>query len=592
VDAHATPLLVLFGSNLGTAEGIAHRVADDARSRGFAATVGALDDHADALPKQGAIVVITASYNGQPPDNAAKFCQKLRDPALPYDAFAGVEYSVFGCGNRDWSATYQAIPTLIDAELEKHGGKRIYKRGEGDARGDFDRDYRAWYGELFPSLANALDLPATTAEAKTAGPRISVSFVSRLATSPIMRSYSAVAMTMRMNRELQRHDCEPPSERSTRHIEIALPSGVSYNAGDHLGIVPRNGLEAIRRVLIRFKLDPSLYATISPRANADTHLPVNEPVPLLGILGNRIELQDVATREQVATLAQHAKDEKERQALEALAGDDAGYGKQVFAPRKSVLDILDEYPSCEPPFEVFLDMTPPLRPRYYSISSSPLVDAAICSITVGVLESPTLSGRGKFSGVCSNYLAAQPAESTVYAFVRKPTIAFHPPENPHLPMIMIGPGTGVAPFRGFLLERAALKKQGAPIGESLLFFGCRDPAQDFLYEDEMRAFEAGGVTKLVCAFSREPGKPKTYVQQAIAANGDAVWELLQKDALVFVCGEASRMAPDVKQAFVDLFCRRTGASAADGKAWLTGLVTSHRYLEDIWASAAPVGPPS
>ena len=591
-DAHATPLLVLFGSNLGAGEGIAHRIADDARSRGFAATVGALDEHADALPREGAVVIVTASYNGQPPDNAAKFCQKLRDPALPSDAFAGVEYSVFGCGNRDWSATYQAIPTLIDAELEKHGAKRIYKRGEGDARGDFDRDYRAWYGELFPSLAKALDLPAATAEAKTAGPRISVSFVSRLATSPIMRSYSAVAMTVRMNRELQRRDCEPPSERSTRHIEIALPSGVSYSAGDHLGIVPRNGLEAIRRVLMRFKLDPSLYATISPRANADTYLPVNEPVPLLGILANRIELQDVATREQITTLAQYANDEQERKALEALGGDDARYGGQVFASRKSLLDVLDEHPSCAVPFEVFLDMTPPLRPRYYSISSSSLVDAAICSITVGVLESPALSGRGKFSGVCSTYLATQPAEAMVYGFVRKPTIPFHPPENPHLPMIMIGPGTGVAPFRGFLLERAALKKQGAPIGESLLFFGCRDPVQDFLYEDEMRAFEAGGVTKLVCAFSREPGKPKTYVQQAIAANGDAVWELLQKEAPVFVCGEASRMAPDVKQAFVNLFCQRTGASAADGKAWLTGLVTSHRYLEDIWASAAPVSAPS
>src|SRR3984957_20522956 len=350
VDAHATPLLVLFGSNLGTAEGIAHRVADDARSRGFAATVGALDDHADALPKQGAIVVITASYNGQPPDNAAKFCQKLRDPALPSDAFAGVEYSVFGCGNRDWSATYQAIPTLIDAELEKHGGKRIYKRGEGDARGDFDRDYRGWYGELFPSIAKALDLPAARAEAKMAAPRISVSFVNRLATSPIMRSYSAVAMTVRVNRELQRRDCERPSERSTRHIEIALPSGVSYSAGDHLGIVPRNGLETIRRVLRRFKLDPSLYATIAPRAYADTHLPVNEPVPLLGILGNRIELQDVATREQIAILAQHAKDEKERKALEALANDDECYGSQVFASRKSALDILDQCPSCAPPF--------------------------------------------------------------------------------------------------------------------------------------------------------------------------------------------------------------------------------------------------
>ena len=349
-----------------------------------------------------------------------------------------------------------------------------------------------WYGELFPSLAKALDLPAATAEAKMAAPRISVSFVNRLATSPIMRSYSAVAMTVRMNRELQRRDCERPSERSTRHIEIALPSGVSYSAGDHLGIVPRNGLEPIRRVLMRFKLDPSLYVTITPRANADTHLPVNEPVPLLGVLANRIELQDVATREQIATLAQHAKDETERKALEALAGDDARYGKQVFAARKSVLDILDEYPSCAPPFEVFLDMMPPLRPRYYSISSSPLVGAGICSITVGVLEGPALSGRGEFRGVCSNYLAAQPADATVYAFVRKPTIPFHPPENPHLPMIMIGPGTGVAPFRGFLLERAALKKQGAPIGESLLFFGCRDPMQDFLYEDEMRALRGGG----------------------------------------------------------------------------------------------------
>jgi cytochrome P450 / NADPH-cytochrome P450 reductase len=209
-----------------------------------------------------------------------------------------------------------------------------------------------------------------------------------------------------------------------------------------------------------------------------------------------------------------------------------------------------------------------------------------------VLGSPALSGRGQFRGVSSNYLAAQPADATVYAFVRKPTIPFHPPENPHLPMIMIGPGTGVAPFRGFLLERAALKKQGAPIGESLLFFGCRDPMQDFLYEDEMRAFEAGGVTKLVCAFSREPGEPKTHVQQAIEANDDAVWGLLQKEATVFVCGEAARMAPDVKQAFIELFCKRAGASPADGKAWLTGLVTNHRYLEDIWASSGPVGAPS
>jgi cytochrome P450/NADPH-cytochrome P450 reductase len=598
-DGHQTALLVLFGSNLGTAEGLAHQIADEARARGFVATVGPLDEHVGALPKEGAVIVVTASYNGQPPDNAAKFCQWLSDPSLPPDAFAGVEYSVFGCGNRDWAATYQAIPTLIDAELAKHGAKRSYRRGEGDARGDFDGDYSAWHAGLFPSLAAALHLPERVVEAQAPGPRFSLSFINKLAASPIVRSYSAVAMTVRANRELQRRDCERPSERSTRHLEIALPPGLAYSAGDHLGIVPRNGVDMIRRVLLRFRLDPSLYVTITPNANFATHLPINEPVPLLGVLANRIELQDVATRAQLAALAAHAEDAAERHTLLAPAGDDeasrARYREQVFAMRKSVLDLLDEFPSCRLPFETFLDLMAPLRPRYYSISSSPLAAADTCSITVGVLDAPALSGDGAFRGVCSNYLAAQPADATLYGFIRKPTIPFHPPENPHAPMIMVGPGTGVAPFRGFLQERAALKKNGVPVGPSLLFFGCRDPLQDFLYEDEMREFEAAGVTRLLCAFSREPGRPKTYVQQAIAENGEAVWQLLQQEGIVFVCGEASRMAPEVRQAFTDLFGARTGAGVSDAKAWLAGLVASQRYLEDIWASAAastsPTPPP-
>jgi cytochrome P450/NADPH-cytochrome P450 reductase len=132
-DRHNTPLLVLYGSNLGTAEGIAREIAADGAHRGFAVTVGPLDEHAKALPREGAVVVVTASYNGNPPDNAAAFCKRLRDPGLPSDAFAGVRYTVFGCGHRDWAATYQAIPTLIDAELAAHGGQRIYPRGEGDA---------------------------------------------------------------------------------------------------------------------------------------------------------------------------------------------------------------------------------------------------------------------------------------------------------------------------------------------------------------------------------------------------------------------------------------------------------------------------
>jgi len=581
------PLLVLYGSNLGTAERLARGIADDATNRGFVATVGSLDDYAGSLPSEGGIVVVTASYNGQPPDNAAKFCRWLQDPTIPSGAFAGVRYSVFGCGNRDWNATYQAIPTLIDAELEKHGAKRMYKRGEGDARGDFDSDYRSWHGGLWPSVATALQLPDSGARAQQTGRRLSVTFINKQAANPIILSYSAVGMTVRANRELQHRNGERPSERSTRHLEIALPPGVTYSAGDHLGIMPRNSLYHIEHVLLRFKLDPGLYITIAPRTNASTFLPLNEPEPLLSVLAYRVELQGIATREQIAILAEHAQDAAQREALLAFIGDDhtsqALYREHVFGPHKSILDLLDEFRSCALPFEVYLDLLPPLRPRYYSISSSPLVATDSCSITVGVLDAPARSGHGRFKGICSNYLAGQPIDATVYGFVRKPSIPFRPPDNPHVPMIMVGAGTGVAPFRGFLQERATLKQRGVPVGESLLFFGCRDPLQDFLYEDEMRSFEATGLTRLIPAFSREPGRPKTYVQQVIKDYGEEVWRLLQQEAVFFVCGDASGMAPEVRRAFASVFRERTGTSVSDAQAWLTGLLVNQRYLEDIWA---------
>jgi cytochrome P450 / NADPH-cytochrome P450 reductase len=589
-DGHHTPLLVLYGSNLGTAEGLAHAIAQDATARGFVPTVGALDEHVNGLPKEGGIVIVTASYNGQPPDNAAKFCAWLQDPALPADAFAGVEYTVFGCGNRDWAATYQAVPKLVDGALAAHGAKRMYDRGEGDARGDFDSEYRAWYGPLWESVAKALDLPDTISTAPAAAPHLTVAFTNPRAASPVIRSYSATAMTVRANRELQTEDGPRPSDRSTRHLEIALPAGVAYSAGDHLGVVPRNGVDLVVRVLRQFKLDAGLLMTITPDANATTLLPVNQPVPLIGVLANRVELQDVATRAQIAALAQHTADATQRDALLALAGDDdasqARYRDQVFAPRKSVLDLLTENPACELPFEAYLEMLPPIRPRYYSISSSSLVDETTCSITVGVVEGPARSGHGIFQGVASRYLSVQEPDSTIFGFIHKPTLPFRPPDNPHLPMIMVGPGTGVAPFRGFLQERAALKQRGVPVGESMLFFGCRDPLQDFLYEDELKAFEAAGVTHLYAACSRVPDQPKVYVQQLIKEQSAEVWRLLQQEAVVFVCGDASRMAPDVRAAFAEVFQTQTGASAADADAWLTGLVANHRYLEDIWAASS------
>jgi cytochrome P450/NADPH-cytochrome P450 reductase len=585
-DGHNTPLLVLYGSNLGTAEHLAREIANDAANQGFNVTVGTLDQYVNKLPKEGGVVVVSASYNGMPPDNAAKFVAWLEDSSLPADAFTGVEFTVFGCGNRDWGTTYQAVPTLIDAQLAAHGAKRMYKRGEGDARGDFDGDYRSWYSPLWQSVAQELNVSTTASAPQKTSPRFQISFTNKRATSESVAAYEAYPMTVQVNRELQTRDGERPSDRSTRHVQVVLPEGTTYHTGDHLGILPVNSIESIQRVLFHYNLDPGFYITIAKSAKGTSYLPVDTSMPLLEVLASRVELQDVATRSQIQVLAEYTSDPQEKQSLLALAGDDdasrALYQQQVFAPNKSLLDLMEEYSSSELPFEVFLALLPPLKPRYYSIASSPMVSPDKCDLAVAVVDAPARSGRGTFRGVSSTYLERMPQARPVIGFIRQPTIPFHPPENPHTAMIMVGAGTGVAPFRGFLQERAALKAKGAPVGESLLFFGCRDPLQDYIFQQELGEFESQGIVKVYMGFSRVPGQEKKYVQDTIREQSDEVWRLLGNGAIVFVCGEANRMAPAVRAAFMDVFRSKTNASELDAQAWLSGLKESKRYLEDIW----------
>ena len=346
-------------------------------------------------------------------------------------------------------------------------------------------------------------------------------------------------------------------------------------------MLPRNGIDLIRRVMARFGLDAGQYLTIIPNSGTHTHLPIDEPTPLLGVLGACVELQDVAGRDDIATLARYTDDPEQKAALEELAGGDA-YRDRVHATNRSLLDLLEAFPACALPFAEYLDMLPPLRPRYYSISSSPLADPDACSITVGVLRGPARSGSGTFTGIGSGYLASLPENGTVFTFVRSPSIAFRPPENPHTPMIMVGAGTGLAPFRGFLQERAALRDQGVPVGPSLLFFGCRNQEVDLLYADELRDYEERGLVRVENAFSRATDAPCRYVQDAMLDCADEVWDLLRQDAAVFVCGNASTIAPGVRGALTRIFRDKTGTGEADAQAWLAGLRASDRFVEDIW----------
>ena len=168
--------------------------------------------------------------------------------------------------------------------------------------------------------------------------------------------------------------------------------------------------------------------------------------------------------------------------------------------------------------------------------------------------------------------------------MRETKAGFRLPDDNSVPIIMIGPGTGLAPFRGFLQEREARKARGASLGPAMLFFGCRHPDQDYLYADELKACAAAGITELHTAFSRADG-PKTYVQHLVAAQKDRVWSLIEQGAIIYVCGDGGKMEPDVKAALVAIYRERKGADAEAGLRWIEEMGTSNRYVLDVWAGA-------
>ena len=582
-----TPLLILFGSNLGTTEGIALQIADDGQTHGFATTVAPLDDYVGELPKEGAVVIASSSYNGTPPDNAAHFFDWLCNDSLGKDALKGVSYTVFGCGDRDWAATYQRVPKMIDASMEAHGARRLYQRGEADASDDFDGQFRGWYEHLWSTLASALGTAVEAPEAIVKGHRYEVELVTEpIEASTLIAEYDARPMEVLANRELQRKTGPHPSDRSTRHIELTVSDGVAYHAGDHLGVLPRNHDELVRRVMERFDLPEDALIRIRNNATSKTFLPTDRPVSASALLSSYVDLQGAAKRSDIQVLADYTECPPEKEKLLTLGSDDpdgvARYREEILQKNVSLIDLLEEFRSCELPFNIYLELLPPLKPRYYSISSSPLVDPEKCSITVGVVEGPARSGRGRYRGVCSSYLAERPVGSVVEGFVRPPSTPFVPPEDPSTPMVMVAAGTGLAPFRGFLQERGVVKARGEQVGRSLLFFGCRHPQQDYIYEEELEGFAREGLTELECAFSRLEGQPKTYVQNVLAKHQEEVWTLIDQGAVIYLCGDAGRMAPDVEKAFVDLYRDRNGIGEQDAEGWMAELKASQRYLIDVW----------
>ncbi len=536
VSAHATPLRVLYGSNSGTSEAFARRLAGDASARGYAVEVSSMDEASGGLTTQGALVVVTSSYNGTPPDNARAFCRWVE--SLEAGALTGLRFSVFGCGNRDWATTYQAVPQRVDLALERAGAVRLLPRGEADARADFFGDFERWYA----TATTTLDAEFQVTQGAPTGALYTVKTLHTPAPE-FARAPGFSTATVLENRELV--DLRSPLGRSKRHLTLQLPAGMTYRAGDYLAVVAQNAPALLDRVARRFQLDLDAVVQLETSRQAGASLPTGRPMTLRALLASHVELTQPATRKQVEQLLALSRCPPDQQRLAPLV-EEASYRKQVLEARVSVLDLLEDCPSAALSFADFLEQLPASKPRLYSISSSPLAVADQCTLTVSVVSAPAWSGRGTFRGVASSWLAERQKGDRLMVAVKQPSLPFHLPEQAETPVIMVGAGSGLAPFRGFIEERALKLAAGERLAPALLFFGCDHPEVDFLYRDELAAWERAGAVQVFPAFSQAPADEVTFVQHRLWRERELVAGHLAQGAKVFICGDGAKMAPAVR----------------------------------------------
>lgn len=608
---HKTPLTILYGSNMGSARQIAQRLADEGEAQGYATTLATLNDSVNALPKSGVLLVVCASYNGQPPDNADEFFNWLEAEA----ATAGnatlisneLKFAVLGVGNQDWAATYQRVPRLLDDWLERAGSERLLPRGEADARSDFFGQVDDFVPQAWHAAAVSFDL--LDASGATAAPTQAVSRYrvdtlqhgSQGQRFPDMESLEVIE-----NEQLA--EASAAFGEAKHHISLRLPDDVSYKTGDHLLVMPRNRSALVQRVAKRFSMPLDQMLAVMRNTPGDDPLPVGQELTVAELLGHYVELQDPISMRILKKLADHIGCPNRRAEAEALAADGERFEQEIAAPRVSLLQYLESAPECELPFELFLEYVAPMRPRYYSISSSALVEPRSVDLTISVLNSPQQSSASieqdadaMFAGSCSHYLAQRQSGSHVTARVRSVDSHFLPPPDLTTPIIMIGPGTGLAPFRGFLQDRLWHQQSGAShLGDAMLFFGCRHPDADFLYQEELERAHGASLVELSVAYSRmgDDALPTAdyfqiggYVQNAIEAKGERVWSLIEQGAVIYVCGDAAKMLPDVRRALAGLAqkydARFAGKpleqTSAEADAWLLNLETKSRFLVDAWA---------
>ena len=515
-----TPLTILFGTQTGTAETLSKQAAKEAGKRGFAATVLDMAAVTTAqLAQEKNLLVITSTYgDGEPPDNAKALHAALAAPdAAP---LSGLKFSVCALGDTNYTLFCQCGKDF-DTRLEKLGAQRITPRA--DCELDYEASFTTWLDTTLSALGTAAALQTTTSAPKTETPADEGYSKKNPFPAPVVTVRNLNA---------------PGSAKEVNHVEFSLEgSGLVYEAGDALGVIPQNC--------------PELVSAIITALGCDGEEAVPTPAGELPLR---------------TALLQHYDLGKPPRALLAFSNDPDAH---------HVIDVLLNTDVKFPP-ATFVAALKKLQPRLYSISSSPKAHPGQVHLTVGAVRYD-IQGRSR-KGVCSTYLAERAlAHGTAGVFVHS-NKAFRPPASGDTPMIMVGPGTGIAPFRAFLEDRAA---SGAK-GKNWLFFGDQKASTDFLYREELEALQSSGIlTHLDLAFSRDQ-KEKIYVQNRMLESAGELYAWLEAGGCFYVCGDASRMAKDVDAALHKVVETAGKKSPDEAIAYVQALKTAKRYQRDVY----------
>jgi sulfite reductase (NADPH) flavoprotein alpha-component len=541
--AAATKLVVLYGTESGNAESLADRAGKEAKKRGFQPVVKNMSEisAADLAKVSDLLVVVSTWGDGEPPESATTFYKELMAAELD---LKNTRFTVCALGDTSYDKFCQTGKD-VDARLETLGAKRVSPRQDCDV--DYEENYSAWLDAALKAFA-----PQTAAPVAVAGvSAVSASTVEYGKKNPFP---SEVVEHVILNGE--------GSTKETLHVGLSLDgSGLVYEPGDALAVLPVNAPDVVEAVIKAAKLTGTETVEVKGEGSKLLADALREDFDITAVS------RAVLTKLQAATGSTE---------LAALLAEDAKEQLKAWNHGREIVDAIETFAPNGLSAAQLTGILRKLPPRLYSIASSPLAHPGEVHLTVAAVRYES-NGR-KRKGVCSTYLADLVKEGSKTRVFVQPNKHFRLPASGETPVIMVGPGTGVAPFRAFVEHRAAL---GHP-GKNWLFFGDQRYTYDFLYQLEWQDhLKSGVLSKLDVAFSRDQPE-KIYVQQKMLEHAKELYAWLEEGAHFYVCGDASRMAHDVHETLLSIIEKQGNKSREAAEAYVEDLKKSHRYQRDVY----------